>query len=382
MLYDVVVVGAGPAGAITAYQLASHGLSVRLIDKASFPRYKPCGGGLTFKAFTKIPFDITPIIDLQAKGGRVTFRGKKILEVNTNPPIAWLVTRDRFDQYLVDQAIYSGSSFSDEESLESIDYTKHYITVNTNKGRINTRILVGADGVYSKVARISGLIPKRQTGLALEAEVSVPNSTLERQGAFATFDFGIVPHGYSWIFPKIDHLSVGVFHARQGKFPEIRKYLSDQFAFNPILLNNKVTFMQGHHIPLGNYSTPINKGPILLVGDAANLADPWLGEGLYYAINSARIASKIIISAFEKGNFDLNNYSQLINREIMFQFKHARIFAKVVYKWPKIGSHLLQRSKTLQKIIFGTMRGEIKFSQLTSSLIFKSAIILLQSINP
>ena len=92
MVYDVIVVGAGPAGAVLAYELAGRG-QILILERATLPRYKACGGGLPLKAVRSLPFDAEPLLDMVADGGIVTYGGRQLLKI-AMPSSFWLVMRD------------------------------------------------------------------------------------------------------------------------------------------------------------------------------------------------------------------------------------------------------------------------------------------------
>ncbi len=131
--------------------------------------------------------------------------------------------RDRFDHYLVQQAVQAGANLLEGISVVSVEEKSDRVVVTTTQGELQAQLLAGADGVNSIVARSMGLMPDREVGVAVEAELAVSPASLEAQGGFATFDFGALPGGYGWIFPKRDHLSVGVFRAVPGKGDRAQK---------------------------------------------------------------------------------------------------------------------------------------------------------------
>jgi geranylgeranyl reductase family protein len=380
LIYDAIVVGAGPAGAILAYLLGKSGLRVLLLEKANLPRYKTCGGGLTFKAIRDLPFDVRSTVEIEAGGGIVTYHGQQLLRAEVQQPFAWLVMRDRFDHFLVQQAVNTGVELLDGVTVTGIEEEPHCILVQTTRGAFRASLLAAADGVNSIIASLAGLLLHREVGLALEAEVSVPTAAFEIQGNYATFDFGALQHGYGWIFPKSDHLSVGIFRAYPGKGAGMKGTLSGFIASQPVLRDCQTLSLRGQLIPLGGVSSLLHKGRILLLGDAANLADPWLGEGIFYAIRSARIAAEEIIH-FLKGNFsDLSNYTSRINLEIVNHLRQARQLARLIYQFPWIGSYLLSKSLMMQQIIFGAIRGDKTFRQVNQTLVRQLPTILVQTL--
>ncbi len=358
-MYDVIVAGAGPAGSVLSHQLASAGARVLLLEKARLPRYKTCGGGLTIKGVEQLPFDVSAAIETVATGGTLSYRGKEMARADLPKPAAWLVMRDRFDQLLAEQAVEAGAELMEGMAVSDAEQDESGVTVTAGRERFRTRLLAAADGVNSVAARAAGLLPDRQVGTAIEQEVAVPDAAMQAQGAYATFDFGAIPAGYGWIFPKRDHFSVGVFQAAPGKALHLREHLAQFIAGQPLLKDFKVLHSQGHRIPLGGQPAPLHNGRILALGDAANLADPWLGEGIYYAIRSARIAAPHVLAALDDGSLDLSGYTHMVAKEILPEFQHARYIAAVLYRFPAVASALLARVPALQQAVFNAVRGDM-----------------------
>ena len=379
-MHDVIVVGTGPAGAVLAYLLAKRGLDVLILERATLPRYKTCGGGVTWKAIQNLPFDVSPVLEHKAVGGVVTYAGQQMLKVEVSWPIAWLVMRDRFDHYLVQQAVQAGARLMEGVSVIRVEQRPDRVVVSTTQGELEAQLLAGADGVNSVVARSIGLLPDREVGVAVEAEVAVSPASLEAQGAYATFDFGALPGGYGWIFPKRDHLSVGVFHAIPGKAIGLKKALEKFIASEAVLLDPQILHLQGHQIPLGGRKQTLHQGRVLLVGDAANLADPWMGEGISYAVVSARLAAEQMYAALESREIDLSGYTALINASITPQLVYARLFSKAVYSIPEVCSDLLSKSPFMQQMIFDVLRGDRTFKEMTTALLVGMPRIVVESL--
>jgi geranylgeranyl reductase family protein len=379
-VHDVIVVGTGPAGSVLAYLLAKRGLDVVILERATLPRYKSCGGGVTWKAMQNLPFDASAMFEHKAVGGIVTYAGQQLLKVEVGWPVAWLVMRDRFDHFLVQQAVHAGAHLMEAISVVSVEDRGDKVVVITNQGELEAQLLAGADGVNSIVARSVGLMPNREVGVALEAELAVTPASLETQGAYATFDFGALPGGYGWIFPKRDHLSVGVFKAIPGKAIGLKKALEKFIASEAVLLDPRILHLQGHQIPLGGRTQVLHKGRVLLVGDAANLADPWMGEGISYAVVSARLAAEQMYSALRNNNIDLSGYTAMINASITPQLLSARLFAKVVYALPEMCSDLISKSPFMQQMVFDVIRGDRSFTEMTTALMLGMPRIVIETL--
>ncbi len=363
-----------------AYLLAKRGVDVLILERATLPRYKSCGGGVTWKAMQNLPFDVSAVFEHKAVGGVVTFAGQQLLKVELGWPVAWLVMRDRFDHYLVQQAVQAGARLLEGISVSGVEERDDRVAVTTNQGELQAQLLAGADGVNSIVARSVGLLPDREVGVAVEAELAVSPTSLDAQGAYATFDFGALPGGYGWIFPKRDHLSVGVFKAIPGKALGLKKALEKFIASEAVLLDPRILHLQGHQIPLGGREQTLHKGRVLLVGDAANLADPWMGEGISYAVVSARLAAEQMYYALQSRQIDLSGYTRLINASITPQLLSARLFARVVYSLPEMCSDLLSKSPFMQQMVFDVIRGDRTFREMTTALILGMPRIVAESL--
>jgi geranylgeranyl reductase family protein len=363
-IWDVIVVGAGPAGAIAAFELAKSGMQVLIIEKEKLPRMKVCAGGLTTKARKAIPFDVSPVIDLEASGGMLTYKGKLVLKADLQKPLASLVNRSEFDHFLTQQAQKQGADLLDGLKVVSIKQKEDFVLVKTAQGTYSGRYLVGADGVNSRVARDLGLSPDREKGYAVEAELVVPNATLTNLDKHVVFDFGALRYGYGWIFPKSDHLSVGVCYAKQDRPTGMKDKLYEFIHSQPMLHTYTVRSIHGHPGPIGGIKADLHRGRCLVVGDAANLADAWMGEGLYYAIESGKIASQSIIDAQKQAKSDLKNYSKQVNQGINQQLYYARRLARLIYGMPGLANWLIRHNQQLMEMTFDLIRGDMSFESL------------------
>jgi geranylgeranyl reductase family protein len=397
LVYDVIIVGAGPAGAILAYELAKRSKQVLVLEKARLPRYKPCGGGLTQKTIRRLPFDVTPVLEGEAVGGIVSYRGRQLLRTQLPRPFAWLVMRDRFDHFLIQHAVEAGVQLVEGFTVTRVEQRHRQVmayglptkadreeslsgvTEKHSPQCFTAKLLAGADGVNSVVSRSFGLLSQRRTGIGIEVELSVSTSALAVQGPYATFDFGALPHGYGWIFPKKEHLSAGVFRATSGKSVGLKRHLRTFVESQPVLRDSRFLKLQGHPIPLGGGRDALHRDRVLLVGDAANLADPYLGEGVYYAVVSAQMAAEVMDKVLDNPADDLGSYTVRVHEEIIKEFEYAGRFAAAIYRFPLVGSKLLARSPLMRKAVFGAIRGDLSFRKMNSILAWNMPRILLQS---
>ena len=365
--YDVLIAGAGPSGTIAGYHLAQAGMKVLILEKTRFPRRKVCGGALTRKALNELPFDISPVIHREVDRGYLGFRGQTIAAIHADTPIAYLVERSSFDAFLLDKAIEQGADCIQQAQVINVSQTNAGVTVHIREASYQGRFLIGADGVHSTIAKRTGFRKPIPTSLCYEARLELPQNPANNHLDTITFDFGTLWWGYGWIFPKQDHLNVGVFRNWPGKKTS-RKQLLRFIHQHPGLNDAKILDIRAFPGPLGGTPGPFHADRTLLCGDAAGLADPWLGEGIYYAIASGRIAAEAILQATNQPDPDLSSYSQQIQENFIQQFRYARRFAILVSLFYRVNINLLKDSPTLQRMITDLLTGTRTYQQVWHNL--------------
>jgi flavin-dependent dehydrogenase len=173
--------------------------------------------------------------------------------------------------------------------------------------------------------------------------------------------FGGVPWGYAWVFPKADHLSVGVGTFQDRRKVDLRAHLARFLAGQPLLKEHTVLLQRGHRIPLGGAERPLHAGRVLLAGDAGGFADPFLGEGIYYAIRSGQIAGEYAAAALAGGRVDFEAYTRQANAAFHREFRYTRLFAEMFYRLPPFFCHALTRSRSLQRFTISILEENFSF---------------------
>jgi geranylgeranyl reductase family protein len=292
--YDVLVVGAGPAGSATAIQLARAGARVLLVDKAGFPRDKPCGGGLTGRALRHAPCDVEPVVEhvVDRIVVRVGYGAK--LRRRSPAPLIRMTQRRRLDLHLAEQAALAGADFRDGVTVAELEPDAAGVTARVGRDAVRAAYIVGADGANGVVARAAGIEDGIVRGVALEGNVAW--GALERSSYDETawVELGVVSGGYGWVFPKGDHANLGVGGwIEEG--PRLRHHL-DRLARTHGVDPSALEAVRGHRLPMRALGAAAARGRTLLVGDAAGLVDPLSGDGIYEAFVSAKLAADAIVT--------------------------------------------------------------------------------------
>ena len=368
MCYDVIVVGAGPAGATVARLTGQRGLKTLLLEKERFPRHKPCGGGLTPGVGRLLNMDYSNVIEQVVT--RVAFHfGDEERQVLHAPNVRLeMVSRERFDQHLVAEAVRHGVQFMENVRVNNLEVQDDWVNVRADRGATwRSRIVVGADGANSRVARLAGL-DVGVGGVAIEAEVYPKNEAVcEDFADQAIVGFDAHLHGYGWIFPKRDHLSVGV-----GSFVSRNTSIRLGDAFERFLRRfacldgARVIRRRGWPIPIHREVHVVNSERVCLVGDAAALADPLTGEGIYYAIHSGILAADAICQDLPIKGALTRFYSQQVEKRIMADLLRAARIATVFYRTPhaflslspfvKALAHIAAKEATYEALMTGVAR--------------------------
>lgn len=370
--YDAIVVGAGPAGAHLAYLLARSGRHVALLDKARFPRDKVCGGGLSRKALALLDFDITRIAHRWVSGAFLTFQNRSAVVKDLGYAAGCMVLRRELDQALLDRACRAGADYFGETAFLDLREQREDVVVATSRGPLRGRRLFAADGVASAVRRkvfgrdLVEYVP------VLEALVELPQPALAGFGERVVFDFGSMRNGYAWIFPKRDHLNVGVYAPFGGT--ALTRQLSAFLERYPALRQRRRLTTLGYAIPLRNRRDLFERGRVALLGDAAGLVECVFGEGIYFALKSATLAARAEIA---RARGEALGYTQLLRRELLPELRAARLLAKGLYTFPEFAFRHLVCNDRINRLFAGLIAGDTGYREcLVKSLLAAPAWIM------
>ena len=278
--WDVVVVGAGPAGSSAARVAAERGARVLLLDGARFPRYKTCGGGLIGLSLAHLPPAALIAVERRVDMTTFSLRGGPQRRVRSTRPFLSLVRREVLDQVLVDLAVAAGAVFRDGTRITAVEQSDDEVTLTGPAGTIRAGMVVGADGSSGVVGRHVGVRIAR-SDLGLEVELAGVGDDWSGR---VHLDWGADPGTYGWVFPKGDRLTVGVIQ-RKGEGAATRAYLA-RLLEGLGLGDRERLHDSGHLTRWREPGSPVRRGRVLVAGDAAGLLEPWTREGISFALRS------------------------------------------------------------------------------------------------
>ncbi|MBD2139706.1 geranylgeranyl reductase family protein [Anabaena sp. FACHB-1237] len=356
-MYDCIIVGAGPAGSAAAYHLAKRGNSVLVLEKDSLPRYKPCGGGVSPAIAQWFDFDFSPAISVKVDSLRFTWKLEDPVEakIDIKEPV-WMVRREIFDHFLIQQAQQQGAELKDNLEVIGIEFKSDHWQVNTAKGTFTGKYLIAADGAKGPMAKWLGFKDrKRRLAGALEAEV--PAEVVNKN--MAHFEFGLLKNGYIWNFPKADGYSIGIGTFIGGEPQDFKKIL-DQYAqsFNVDVKNSK---QYGHAICLWDGTQKLHTQNAILAGEAACVVDPFTAEGIRPSIFTGVLAAQFIHQALGGDLNAIENYSNAINEQWGADMAWAQKLAGAFYRFPGIGYKVGVKRPSGAQIMGKILCGELKY---------------------
>jgi len=360
---DVLVAGAGPAGCHAARELAGRGWRVVLADRARFPRWKPCAGGITLKARPYLPGPLLALAENRIEGTTVLRSSGRETRLETGL-VGWLVHREAFDSANVKLAADTpGVDFREGCAVEGLEQHADRVVVRTSAGLLDARAVVGADGVESVVSRFVRDPRGRRFGHALETEVRPPAG---RAIPEMEFDFGAFSGGYGWIFPKAEICSIGGCVV-EGRGRDLKKRLQRwqrDRGLNPMR-------SRGSQIPLGGCFQAMACGRVALAGDAADAVDPVTGEGIAWALRTAHLAAEAIHDLLADG-VSLDGHTRRLMREVHLPFRFARRLAELLYRHPGSGFDALFTNRLLCEWFIDVLRGRVSYPGLVVRALLRS----------
>ena len=361
--YDILITGAGPAGAVLALCLAPTGMKIGVIDKAGFPRNKICGDALSGKVMrvlSRLPDDALQEFQkipgiVPCDGIRFVAPNLKHIDLPFHPSQSsgsmtggYLCDRMTFDHFLINRfKAFKNLHFFQKERFVSAEEHPDAMMIFTENRCFRVKMLAGADGINSRVRKILNAEPVGKRHYCLGVRGYFENISGDTPDRLIELIFlkTVLP-GYVWIFPSGDgRFNVGLGWRQDQVIRQktaLGPLLSDLVKSHPALAARfryarQLTPIQAHLLPLGTARIRRSGHRTLLLGDAACLVDPFTGEGIGNAMASGEVAAETIRNCFLKGDFSdaaLKNYDHHLHRRVVSEFKTSALLQRLAgFSW-------------------------------------------------
>ncbi|NLU81031.1 geranylgeranyl reductase family protein [Micromonospora sp. HNM0581] len=367
-VWELVVIGGGPAGLSAAYAAARRGVRTLVVERAAHPRYKTCGGGLIGTSLAAVAGRIeVPVHDTV---DRVTFtldgRGG-FTRRHAAGPLVRMVRREEFDDRLRAATVAAGAEVRERATVRSVAQDPDGVRLRLADGEVLlARTVIGADGSSGVSARHVG-VRHRQVDLGLELELPVPPPEQDRWRSRVLLDWGPLPGSYAWVFPKGDRLTVGVIAGR-GEGERTRLYLR-RFVDRLGLARVPPAHDSGHLTRCRTYDSPLRRGRVLVTGDAAGLLEPWTREGISYALRSGELAGEAVAGA------DLACYERSVTERLVPAMRAGERLLDVFARRPAL-CHALLATPPGWRAFTRFCLGQADFDELVDRVPFRVALAM------
>lgn len=371
MQKKIIVVGGGPAGLYLAFKLAKAGADVLILEKYRWPRYKACGGALSEKSINILSKGNISLknnlIKSKIRKFKFRFDFKESFDINYQGKAIKLINRKKFDDYLKKRAVELGAEFKDQSEVKSLYQKGKKVILNTQETEYSADLIVGADGANSITAKSFNAYSDdflKNRGTALEAEI-FNNDINYLNNNEIIVDFGLIPDGYAWSFPKTDQLSIGLGSLKFNKI-KLKEKLFNYLNQLEIDYSKSNLFLKGHLLPTYSKNLEMKRSGenYLLIGDAAYLADAFIGEGIYFALLSAQIAAETIIKYLNNNKYSLKNYELELQENMLNELESAEKLALLFYNQTHLVKKVLRLRPDLLKEFIDAVQGESSYSEL------------------
>lgn len=368
-----MIIGAGPAGNTCAIECAKKGLKVALIEKLDHPRVKVCGGGVVKRALDACPINIESVITQKVSAiDLVWHQSKMTITAKQAEPIIYMVERKKLDKLLFDEAMTLGIDYFPNTQLCSIKQSRDQVCLQSKTQEFTAKWVIGADGASGTTAKLAGWAKiKKAQSPAIDAHVILKEPLASKLNR-TRFDFDVIKQGYGWVFPKGDHLSIGLgifqsLSAHKNKVP-LPELLNQYLDFLDIKKEDIISIeKKGFVIPTNYLQEGVTKGRVLLTGDAAGLADPLTAEGISAAIISGKLAASAILAPLLTLTV-AETYQKKLEQELLIDLRVSEKLSRLLYTYTGLTQWVLRlQKKRAIRAVSKIFTGEKRFSHLTKN---------------
>jgi geranylgeranyl reductase family protein len=393
----VLIVGAGPAGATAARALAEGGVRVRLVDRAAFPRNKPCGGGISIRVLrrfphlerelSRIPTHTVSRLHLEGPDGDST-------TIESDAPAALMVRRFDFDALLVSLAIEAGAELvTGVDVIQARESGAGYAITARDGRRFEAPVLIAADGVHSIVARRLGLNNGwPSAAVALDMMEETPREVLrdvDPATLWVAYGFNPdsarrltkrgAPEGYAYIFPKREHVNAGIgyvleyFREAVDEAPyDLQRRFIDQLRRRGLVSGNSVRAnFTPFFIPVAGPLRRPGRGGVLLTGDAGGFVNGFTAEGIYYAMVSGDLAARAVLAG-RQGPSLARMYSRIVDREIGCELRDSVWIQRYLFDDRRRIARIIDgagRQPATTQLILDYAKGQLAYAHLRRQIL-------------
>ncbi len=363
--FDVIVIGQGPGGAAAACELARQGMKVLAL--AGQPKAKPCGGCLSRRWRYLFDYLGAPnwLWEYPVDKLILAAPGRSSVPWRTRLAGAYFVDRGKLDAWLMESAQKAGARIVHQKARQ-VRQSSRGVTVRTDERSFGADWVIGADGALSFSKRRLGFIQRCHIFTALVEERPLPPHLADELEGGALIELNGVPRGYGWLFARGEMLNLGIGSWNWKRRTTRNGFQKSYAAFLKRYGLGEPGLYRGAAIPcpVAWAQAPV-KGRAVWVGDAAALADPFLGEGIGQAICTGLLAAMAV------ANGDLSLYIKSLRKSIFIEHLHAWLLARLVFFRPGISHRMVELRPGVLEVGFGLLRGQITHKNLWGFLFRK-----------
>ena len=384
MKYDVLIVGGGPAGSMAGIQLMGSGLRVAILDRAQFPRIKPCGGGISCRAYRRfakleqvmksVPTNFVKKLVFESPSGDA-------VEFSSDGPLYAMVRRLEFDNALLSHCNQGGIEVREDVTVSRVEVGSDDVRITSSAGEaFRADLVIGADGVNSTVAVQSGMRgPWKHNQIAIDGTEESPraNLSVSQDTMYVYYGYGGA-YGYGYLFPKASHVNVGVgyfleYYKRdvaQKPYVQHLEFLDHLKTTGVLSGHSQRANFHAYVLPVGGPLERISSDRILLAGDAAGFVNGFTAEGIYYAMVSGEHAGQAALDAIRNRSLTaqyLRRHDRACEAEIGHELRKSVSLQKRLFANPALIDAVVRfakRNATARSLLARFGVGEISYEEL------------------